>query len=83
MYFSHLSQETQNIRNMLAHNMRRAHEVFNSLPGFSCQPLGGAFLFPRVCLPAKAIQKAKVTFILKDKVNNCYECCIRYVQVNI
>lgn len=54
-------QETQKIRSMLAHNMKRAHEVFNSLPGFSCQPVGGAFLFPTVHLPAKAIQKAKVT----------------------
>ncbi|XP_075877619.1 alanine aminotransferase 2 [Nelusetta ayraudi] len=52
-------EETQKIRSMLAHNMRRAHEVFNSLPGFSCQPVGGAFLFPTVHLPAKAIQKAK------------------------
>lgn len=57
--YSLYHKETQTIRNTLAQNMRRAHEVFNSLPGFSCQPVGGPFLFPRVHLPAKAIQKAK------------------------
>lgn len=69
---------------MLAQNMRRALEVFNSVPGFSCQPVGGAFLFPRVHLPAKAIQKAKVKFSLNGKVKklNGYKCCKLYVQVN-
>lgn len=62
--FSHstLLQETQNIRAMLVHNVKRAYEVVNSLPGFCCQPVeGGAFVFPRLYLPSKAIQKAKVT----------------------
>uniref|UniRef100_A0A3Q2CIR0 alanine transaminase n=1 Tax=Cyprinodon variegatus TaxID=28743 RepID=A0A3Q2CIR0_CYPVA len=35
-------------------------EFINSLPGFSCQPVeGGAFAFPRVFLPPKAIETAK------------------------
>lgn len=52
--------ETQNIRRMIAHNVKRVFEVLNSLPGFCCQPVeGGAFAFPRVHLPPKAIQKAK------------------------
>uniref|UniRef100_A0A3Q1HV86 alanine transaminase n=1 Tax=Anabas testudineus TaxID=64144 RepID=A0A3Q1HV86_ANATE len=43
-------------------NLRPAFltQVVNSLPGFSCHPVeGGAFVFPRLHLPPKAIQKAK------------------------
>ncbi|XP_068460440.1 alanine aminotransferase 2-like [Clinocottus analis] len=53
-------KETQCIRSTLAHNVKRVFEVLNSLPGVSCQPLqGGAYAFPRMHLPPKAIQKAK------------------------
>ncbi|KAM3866201.1 alanine aminotransferase 2-like [Diretmus argenteus] len=53
-------KETQYIRTMQVHNAKRVTEVLNSLPGFSCQPVkGGAFAFPRVHLPPRAIQKAK------------------------
>ncbi|XP_054889643.1 alanine aminotransferase 2-like [Poeciliopsis prolifica] len=53
-------KETQHIRALLAQNVRRVEEVINSFPGFSCQPLeGGAFAFPRVFLPPKAIERAK------------------------
>ncbi|XP_022613665.1 alanine aminotransferase 1-like [Seriola dumerili] len=52
--------EIQHIRSTLARNVKRACEVVNSLLGFYCQPVeGGAFAFPRVYLPPKAIQKAK------------------------
>ncbi|XP_071346756.1 alanine aminotransferase 1-like isoform X2 [Trachinotus anak] len=52
--------ETQHIRTTLVHNVKRAVEVVNSLLGFCCQPVeGGAFAFPRVHLPPKAIEKAK------------------------
>uniref|UniRef100_A0A3B4B652 Alanine aminotransferase 1 n=1 Tax=Periophthalmus magnuspinnatus TaxID=409849 RepID=A0A3B4B652_9GOBI len=41
-------------------NVRKVHEVLNSLPGVSSHPVeGGAFAFPRIDLPPKAIQKAK------------------------
>ncbi|XP_058499491.1 alanine aminotransferase 2-like isoform X1 [Solea solea] len=53
-------EETQHIRTTLVHNVNRAFTVFNSLPGLTCQPgEGGAFLFPRLDLPPRAIQKAK------------------------
>ncbi|XP_010764511.1 alanine aminotransferase 2-like [Notothenia coriiceps] len=53
-------EETQHIKTMMVHNVKRVFEVLNSLPGFSCQPVeGGAFAFPRLYLPPKAIQKAK------------------------
>ncbi|XP_028988757.1 alanine aminotransferase 2-like isoform X2 [Betta splendens] len=52
--------ETEHIKTTLLHNARRAYEVTNSLPGVCCQPMdGGAFIFPRLALPPKAIQKAK------------------------
>lgn len=61
-YFVFSLQETEQIRTMVKHNVKRVFEVVNSLPGFSCQPVdGGAFAFPRIHLPPKAIQKAKVT----------------------
>uniref|UniRef100_A0A8C7ZZ94 alanine transaminase n=1 Tax=Oryzias sinensis TaxID=183150 RepID=A0A8C7ZZ94_9TELE len=53
-------QETQHIRSTVVKNVKKACEVINSLQGFSCQAVeGGAFAFPRIHLPAKAIQKAK------------------------
>ncbi|KAI3374894.1 hypothetical protein L3Q82_021433, partial [Scortum barcoo] len=59
--------ETQNIRTAVIHNAKRASEVVNSLPGFCCQPVeGGAFAFPRLHLPPKAIQKAKEVGIEPD-----------------
>lgn len=54
------AEETDRIRTSLAHNVKRVYEVFNSLPGFCCQPVtGGVFAFPRLFLPPKAIQTAK------------------------
>ncbi|XP_069548184.1 alanine aminotransferase 2-like [Brachyistius frenatus] len=61
------NQETQHIRSMLVQNVKRTYEVVNSLPGFSSQPVeGGAFAFPRVYLPPKAIQKAKEVGLQPD-----------------
>ncbi|CAF98485.1 unnamed protein product, partial [Tetraodon nigroviridis] len=52
--------EVENIRKSMARDIKRFSEVVNSLPGISCQPVeGGAFAFPRVHLPPKAIQKAE------------------------
>ncbi|XP_059199751.1 alanine aminotransferase 2-like isoform X2 [Centropristis striata] len=54
------SEETQHIKNTLVDNVKKVFDVLNSLPGFSCQPVaGGAFAFPRLHLPAAAIQKAE------------------------
>ncbi|XP_076600943.1 alanine aminotransferase 1 [Chaetodon auriga] len=60
-------EETENIRSTLVQNVKRAVEVVNSLPGFCCQPVeGGAFLFPRLYFPPKAIQKAKEAGVQPD-----------------
>ncbi|XP_067108580.1 alanine aminotransferase 1-like [Osmerus mordax] len=54
------TQETQAIRAMLVQNVGRALEVLNSLPGVSCQTVeGGAFVFPRLHLPPRAVQQAQ------------------------
>ena len=67
-FSSCLLQETQNIKNTLAGNVKRAVEVVNSLPGLCCQPLeGGAFVFPRVYLPPSFIQKAKVNVDINQR----------------
>ncbi|KAJ0058739.1 hypothetical protein NL108_000402, partial [Boleophthalmus pectinirostris] len=52
--------ETQQMQTLIKDNVRIVHEVLNSLPGVSCQPVeGGAFAFPIIYLPPKAIRKAK------------------------
>uniref|UniRef100_A0A3B5PXP7 alanine transaminase n=1 Tax=Xiphophorus maculatus TaxID=8083 RepID=A0A3B5PXP7_XIPMA len=57
----------KHIRASLAENVRRVEEVINSFPSFSCQSLeGGAFAFPRVFLPPKAIEKAKEAGLQPD-----------------
>ncbi|XP_034038732.1 alanine aminotransferase 2-like [Thalassophryne amazonica] len=53
------NEETQQIKTTLVRNAKRAAEVLNNLPGVSCQPPKGAYVFPRLYLPPKAIQKAK------------------------
>ncbi|CAL1579534.1 unnamed protein product [Knipowitschia caucasica] len=53
-------EETQQLHSLIKENVRRVHEVLNSLPGVCSQPVeGGAFAFPRLYLPPKAIDKAK------------------------
>uniref|UniRef100_A0A672IX05 alanine transaminase n=1 Tax=Salarias fasciatus TaxID=181472 RepID=A0A672IX05_SALFA len=62
----------QHIRSTLVHNVKTASEVLNRLPGLSCQPGdGGAFLFPRVDIPPKAIQRAQVTETQKPDTFYC------------
>lgn len=58
---------------MIKANVRKVHEVINTLPGVTCQPVeGGAFAFPRVFLPTKAVQKAKV-ILLSDHYTLCVQ----------
>ncbi|XP_057713866.1 alanine aminotransferase 1-like [Corythoichthys intestinalis] len=52
--------ETECARSTLLDNVKRVHQVLNSLPAIRCQPVqGGAFAFPRLLLTPKAISKAK------------------------
>uniref|UniRef100_A0A3Q4H3I5 alanine transaminase n=1 Tax=Neolamprologus brichardi TaxID=32507 RepID=A0A3Q4H3I5_NEOBR len=72
-------QEIEQIRTVLVHNVKRVHEVVNSLPGFSCSPIeGGLFAFPRLHLTPKAIQKAKVTAEMQEDPDTFY--CTRLLE---
>ncbi|MEQ2168791.1 Alanine aminotransferase 2-like [Goodea atripinnis] len=45
----------------LAEKARLTEEIFNTVPGITCNPVQGAmYTFPRITLPQKAIDKAKV-----------------------
>lgn len=61
-------QEIRAIRDTVTDNVKRASAVFNSLPCVSHHPVnGGAFLFPKIDLPTKAVQKAKVVKLNKHQ----------------
>lgn len=48
----------------LAEKARLTEQIFNTVPGITCNPVQGAmYTFPRVTLPQKAIDKAKVCSI--------------------
>ncbi|XP_076010499.1 alanine aminotransferase 2-like [Genypterus blacodes] len=54
------TQELLLCRATLTQNAKRACEVLNGLPGWSCQPAaGGVFLYPRLCVPPNLTQEAK------------------------
>ncbi|XP_008332507.1 alanine aminotransferase 2 isoform X1 [Cynoglossus semilaevis] len=58
--YSLYEAEIRAIRDTVTDNVKRASAVFNSLPCVSHHPVnGGAFLFPKIDLPTKAVQKAK------------------------
>lgn len=45
----------------LAEKARLTEQTFNTVPGIVCNPVQGAmYTFPRITLPQKAIDKAKV-----------------------
>ncbi|KAM9789341.1 alanine aminotransferase 2 [Neosynchiropus ocellatus] len=74
--YSLYNKETQHIRNTLRHNVRRVEEVLNSLPGFSCQPVeGGAFAFPSLDLPPRAILRAQ-----EEGMNPDSYYCVRLLE---
>ncbi|CAL8316291.1 unnamed protein product [Gadus morhua 'NCC'] len=65
--YEHYQEEIQHIRETLVHNVTRAFEVLDSLPGISCEPInGGASMFPRLHLPHTAIHQAKEEEQLPD-----------------
>ncbi|XP_072306802.1 alanine aminotransferase 2-like [Eucyclogobius newberryi] len=55
----------------LAEKARMTGEMFNTIPGITCNPVQGAmYTFPRISLPQKAIDKAKE----EGKVPDMYYC---------
>lgn len=56
-----LFQERTAVLADLAEKARLTEETFNTVPGITCNPVQGAmYTFPRIALPQKAIDKAKV-----------------------
>ncbi|XP_037236343.1 alanine aminotransferase 1-like [Falco rusticolus] len=62
-----LEEQRQGLRRDLAHNARRVQEVLGRAPGICCQPVqGGARAFPRIQLPPRALQQARVLGLEPD-----------------
>lgn len=54
-------QERTAVLAALAEKARLTEQIFNEVPGVTCNPVQGAmYTFPRIALPQKAIDKAKV-----------------------
>ncbi|KAG0172783.1 hypothetical protein DFQ28_002943 [Apophysomyces sp. BC1034] len=65
-YESYRSEVTE-IYNSLRRRSKRLEAAFNSMTDVTCQPaLGSMYLFPRIRLPAKAIEKAKELGLAPD-----------------
>ncbi|KAK7879409.1 hypothetical protein WMY93_030745 [Mugilogobius chulae] len=55
-------KERTAVLDALAEKARMTEEMFNTIPGITCNPVQGAmYTFPRISLPPKAIDKAKVS----------------------
>lgn len=54
----------------LAEKAKLTEEIFNTVPGITCNPVQGAmYTFPRITLPQKAIDKAKVSIHPMSLIN--------------
>lgn len=59
--FTVYPQERTAVLDALAKKARMTEQIFNTVPGITCNPVQGAmYTFPRITLPPKAIAKAKV-----------------------
>lgn len=66
----------------LAEKARLTEQIFNTVPGITCNPVQGAmYTFPRITLPQKAIDKAKVCSIhpLHPLI---YSCVLTILLIN-
>ncbi|XP_038652415.1 alanine aminotransferase 2-like [Scyliorhinus canicula] len=53
--------EKRSIQGKMIANADLTEEMFNSVPGMCCQPISsGVYAFPRIEIPAKAIEEAKL-----------------------
>ncbi|XP_068446228.1 alanine aminotransferase 2-like [Clinocottus analis] len=65
--FDTFTQEILLSQATLSQNAQRAQEFLNDLPGMSCQPaMGGIYLYPRLHIPSKIIEKAKILDVEAD-----------------
>lgn len=60
-WHSSLLQERTQVLSALAEKASLTEQIFNTTPGIKCNPVQGAmYTFPRISLPQKAIDRAKV-----------------------
>uniref|UniRef100_A0A8C8RER0 Alanine aminotransferase 1 n=1 Tax=Pelusios castaneus TaxID=367368 RepID=A0A8C8RER0_9SAUR len=60
-------QEKQAVLSDLAHRARLTQEIFSQVPGIRCNPVQGAmYAFPRIQLPARAVQEAQARGLAPD-----------------
>ena len=58
-------KEKKNVLGTLALKAKLTAEKFNSIPGIKCNNVQGAmYSFPQITIPPKAIEKAKVIFLI-------------------
>uniref|UniRef100_A0A3Q3VWC9 Alanine aminotransferase 1 n=1 Tax=Mola mola TaxID=94237 RepID=A0A3Q3VWC9_MOLML len=75
---SHTSfmKERKLVLSNLAEKAKLTEEIFNTVPGITCNPVQGAmYTFPRITLPQKAIDKAK-----EEKVEPDMFYCMRLLE---
>ncbi|KAM9839227.1 alanine aminotransferase 2-like isoform 1-T1 [Aulostomus maculatus] len=61
------TEEKKAVLKALAEKAKLTEQVFNTVPGITCNPVQGAmYTFPRIALPQKAIDKAKEEGQLPD-----------------
>lgn len=63
--------------NNLAKKAKLTEDMFNKVPGIHCNPLQGAmYAFPRIFIPSKAIEEAKVSqsFLLQSILTFTHLC---------
>ncbi|XP_048371644.1 alanine aminotransferase 2 [Sphaerodactylus townsendi] len=65
--YTQFIKEKESVLNNLARKAKLAEDMFNQVPGIHCNPLQGAmYAFPRIFIPAKAIETAKVHKMAPD-----------------
>lgn len=70
-------QEKESVLNNLAKKAKLTEDMFNTVPGINCNPLQGAlYAFPRIFIPSKAIEEAKVSrsFLPQSILNFTHLC---------
>lgn len=75
-------QERTAVLSELAQRANLTEQMFNTVPGITCNPVQGAmYTFPRITLPQKAINKAKVCTTHPPTLNLIFTNLFGYAQM--
>lgn len=77
-------QEKESVLNNLAKKAKLTEDMFNKVPGIHCNPLQGAmYAFPRIFIPSKAIEEAKVgQSFLPQSILTFTHLCLPLLMMN-